>query len=144
MNSATLAVAIDSRGGMSFNHRRQARDMEMISDLVRRFGGGGIFISPYSARLFEGANGITICDDPVSECVGGALCFIESSALLHDIHESFSRIVVYCFGIPYPADEYFVPELAAIGYRRISRDKMATSLHSRLTREVWERLDQVY
>lgn len=139
MVSATLALAIDTRGGMMFNHRRQARDAELIADAVGRFGGGGIIISPYSARSFEGYTNITVCDDPVSTCTDGSLCFIEAPALLHDIRESFSRIVIYCFGIPYPADEYLPLDLAALGYVRISRDKAATSLHPRLTREVYER-----
>lgn len=139
MVSATLALAVDTRGGMMFNHRRQARDAELVADAVGRFGGGGIFISPYSARLLEGYASVTVCDDPITDCTDSSLCFIESPALLHDVRESFSRIVIYCFGIPYPADEYLPLDLAALGYVRISRDKAATLLHPRLTREVYER-----
>lgn len=139
MVSATLALAVDTRGGMMFNHRRQARDAELVADAVGRFGGGGIFISPYSARLLEGYASVTVCDDPITDCTDGSLCFIESPALLHDVRESFSRIVIYRFGIPYPADECLPLDLAALGYVRISRDKAATLLHPRLTREVYER-----
>ncbi len=139
MKNATLSLAVDSRGGMAFNHRRQAKDTELISGLVRRFGGGGIFISPYSARLFESFGGVAVCNDPVSECVGGSLCFVESPSLLHDVHDNFSKIVLYCFGIPYPADEYFTLDLRELGYRRISKEKLKTYLHDRLTCEVWVR-----
>lgn len=133
----TIALCIDPRGGMRFNKRRQVKDVEVISDLVSRFGGEKIYISPFSAKLFLGCENVEICDDPISACEENSLCFIEEASLLHDL-DSFDTMVVYVWGLNYPADEHFTYDISSLGFKRISKDKMKTQIHEKVTRDVYK------
>ena len=48
-----VIVCLEDKGGMMFNHRRQSRDRVLIADVVKMADGSKIFISQYSAMLFE-------------------------------------------------------------------------------------------
>lgn len=121
-----------------FNNRRQMKDKQVIADLVKRFGGRGIFISEYSARLFESYENATLSADPIADCTDGALCFIETPELLTSIGDC-DTVVIYNWGIPYPADKYFYTDLSSLGFKKISKDKLATEIHNKVTREVYKR-----
>lgn len=136
--SRSLALCIDSRGGMMFNSRRQTRDKEVIEDLVALFRKGAIYIQQYSARLFEEYENIISCTDPVADCADGALCFVEDARILNDL-SSFDTVVLYNWSIPYPADVYFSFDLESLGFKRISKDKLTTDIHTKVTREVFKR-----
>ncbi len=138
MKKITVALCTDPRGGMMFNNRRQVRDSEIISDVIVRFGERAVFIAPYSARLFEGVAGVTVCSDPIKECTDGGLCFVEDPALLSECAD-VETLVIYTWGIPYPADKYIPFEPTSIGFKRISKEKLATSIHQKVTREVFRK-----
>ena len=133
----TIAFCVDSSGGMRFNNRRQVRDVEMLSDLVSRFGGEGIYISPFSAKIFANYENVTVCEDPVSACEDNSLCFVEEASLLHDLG-AFDTVVIYTWGLNYPADEHFCCDLASLGFKKISKDKIKTFIHEKITREVYK------
>lgn len=137
MKNAAIALILDSRGGMRFNGRRQMKDPVLIDELVARYGGGGIFISPSSARLFEKFSGVTVTDDPVSSCCEGGLCFIEDSFLASRIGE-FSRAVICSWRTAYPADEFFGEDLEKLGFVRISSERIVTPSHDKIICDVYE------
>lgn len=138
MKKITVALCIDPRGGMMFNNRRQVKDSEIISDVIARFGARAVFIAPYSARLFEGAAGVTVCSDPIKECTDGGLCFVEDPALLSECAD-VETLVIYTWGTPYPADKYIPFEPASIGFKKLSKEKLSTSIHKKVTREVFRK-----
>ena len=133
----TVIFCVDTRGGMAFNNRRQIKDRQIIADLVKRFGSGGVFIGEYSARLFEGYDNVTVSADPIADCADGASCFIESPELLESISHC-DTVVIYTWGLPYPADRFFEVDLVSLGFKRISKDKLATEIHNKVTREVYK------
>lgn len=138
MKKITVAVCTDPRGGMMFNNRRQVKDQEIVTNAVEYFGKCGVFVTQYSARLFEKYENVTVCDDPIRECADGGLCFIEDPDLLSDCAE-LETLVIYTWGIPYPADKYLPFEPAAFGLKRISKEKLSTQIHKKVTREVFLR-----
>lgn len=133
----TIAFCMDSRHGMRFNNRRQVKDVEMLSDLISRFGGDKIYISPFSAKIFADYENVTVCEDPITSCEDNSLCFIEEANLIHDL-EAFDTIVVYTWGLNYPADEYFECDLYSLGFKKISKDKIKTLIHEKIIREVYK------
>ncbi len=138
MPKKILAVIVDSRGGMMFNSRRQTRDAEVIADMMERFGDREVFAAPYSARLFESYH-VTFCEKPMAMCGEGSLVFLEDPALLESL-DGFETVVMYRYGITYPADSFFEYDLTALGYKRISKDKFSTSIHQKVEREVYKKV----
>lgn len=136
MKKISLALCIDSRGGMMFNKRRQMKDAELVRYIVEKHGGGGIFIHPFSEKLFSGYGGVTVSSDPVADCNEGGLCFIEDPSHITSL-DSVDKIIVFNFGIPYPADTYLEISPEERGFKKISRDKLKTAVHNRLTKEVY-------
>ena len=51
-----LIVCLSEDSGMMFNRRRQSRDRVLCEDVVKtvRERGGMLYLSPYSAPLFDG------------------------------------------------------------------------------------------
>lgn len=138
MKKITVALCTDPRGGMMFNNRRQVKDAEVVSDAVARFGEGGIFITQYSARLLEGCEHVTVCAEPIKECAEGGLCFIEDPDRLSGC-EDVERLVVYTWGLPYPADKYIPFKPDDLGFKRISKEKLSTAVHQKVIREVFKK-----
>lgn len=132
MKNAVLVLITDARGGMRFNNRRQMKDPVLIEQIALKYGEGGIFVAPMSAKLFERMDGVTVCDDPLTECADGSMCFVESSACLSGI-ENIARVVIYSWGTSYPADEYFMLDMYKLGFKRISSEKLKTPSHDRIT-----------
>lgn len=143
MKNISLLIITDDRGGMMFNSRRQMKDGELLDKLIRRFGCGGICASPYTFRLIDRYEGAMMCEDPVAECPDGALCIVEDPSLLGDIRDSVGTLIRCCWGISYPADTYFTLDLAELGYRRISKEKIGTSIHAKAFCEVYKRAEDI-
>lgn len=136
MKKISLALCTDVRRGMMFNRRRQMKDAELIKYIVEKHGEGGIFIHPFSEKLFLGYEGVCVSENPLEDCTHGATCFIEEPSRITSL-DSVDKIIIFNFGIPYPADTYFDLALEEHGFKRISKDKLKTALHDRLTKEVY-------
>ena len=52
-----IAVCIDDKGGMLFNHRRQSQDRLLREDLLTEAAGRPLWMSGYSAKQFAGCSG---------------------------------------------------------------------------------------
>ena len=48
-----LILCVDDKGGLAFNHRRQSRDRVLNEHILMHCGMHRLWISPYTARLFE-------------------------------------------------------------------------------------------
>ena len=46
-----IAVCIDDKGGMLFNHRRQSQDRLLREDLLKEAAGRPLWMSGYSAKI---------------------------------------------------------------------------------------------
>lgn len=138
MKNITVALFIDSRGGMMFNNRRQVKDAEAFADMCGRWGRAEIFITQFSSRLLEGRENVTVCDDPIAQCTEDCLCFIENPDDLKNL-DRVDTFVIYNWNIPYPADKYLSLNIEELGFKRISKDKFSTVIHQKVTREVFKR-----
>ncbi len=128
----TLYLCLDDRNGLQFNHRRQSRDAAVLADLQNSLS-GPLGIDPFSEKLIREA-GIPHVLPP--ETAADVFCEdIPGEELL----ENCGKIVIYRWNRRYPADVFWNPDLAALGFTlRETREFPGTS-HEKITREVYER-----
>lgn len=132
-----VALCLDDRQGMMFNHRRQSRDRVLIADLLADLQ-GRLLIKPYSAPLFNADDTrITLCESPMELAGKGDLCFIEDEGIAPYLSK-ISEIVIYRWNRHYPADLYFDYDMS--GYTLVRSDEFVGSSHERITKEVWRSL----
>lgn len=77
-----IMTVVDDHGGMSFHNRRQSQDRVLRQRMMEIAGDSGIYMSPYSAKLFsEYANVIHEDEDFLEKAGMGAYCFVEDRAI---------------------------------------------------------------
>lgn len=132
-----LIVCLDDRGGMAFNRRRQSRDRVLCEDIVRTLGSAPLFMSEYSAPLFEGlAARIVEREDYLAAAGGADFCFCERESV-SDHAERIDTVIVYRWNRRYPGDVFLDLPLDVPPWRRISSEQFAGSSHETITKEVY-------
>ncbi len=129
----TVAVCLDDRNGRLFAGRRQSRDRFVAEDLIKE-GGGKLCILPFSQKLFEGKEGVKLCENVGEEGV----YFLEDLPL-KPLASRLERLIVYRWNRLYPADTVLDLSPEEAGLRLISREEFAGYAHERITKEVYEK-----
>ncbi len=129
-----LIVCIDSRGGMSFGGRRQSRDRILQKRLLDRVGTSHLFMSPYSAKLFQEAQNVIATENYLEKIGPGDYVFVEDGPLPKSGVEG---LFLYHWNRLYPADRYFTLSPAALGLTRLSREEFPGSSHDVITEEIF-------
>ena len=134
-----VIVCLEDKGGMMFNHRRQSRDRVLTADVVKMAEGRRIFISPYSAMLFEESGASTVCDENFLDIADGdGYCFVEDRALA-PYADRIKEITVYKWNRKYPTDTYFDLDLSALGFECASVEEFEGYSHEKITKEIYRR-----
>ncbi|MBE6903686.1 MAG: hypothetical protein E7480_03665 [Ruminococcaceae bacterium] len=126
-----IIVCLDDNNGMMFNNRRQSRDKEVYSDIVKSFD--NILISPYSLSLFA--------DFPQNVSVSENLLqngwyFIEDTDI-SSFHNDIEEIVIYRWNRVYPADKHFDIDLSK--YSLSASNEFTGNSHEKITKEIYTR-----
>ncbi len=127
-------VCVDENLGMCFNHRRQSRDALVISDIIKRAEGQEIYMSPYSAMLFEGFDKIVAREDYLECAPEEGVCFIERE----DVPKNITELVLYKWNRHYPQDKALGIDLST-GWEKISSEDFVGHSHEKITREEYKR-----
>jgi hypothetical protein len=130
-----LAVCVDDKFGMMFNKRRQSRDRMQQEDLLRWCAGRKIWVHPYSASLFEGAE-LCVDDAFIQKAEAGDVCFVENVSL-NGLADEVEALVLYRWNRRYPADLRFDLDMTA--YELEETIEFAGASHERITREIYKR-----
>ena len=134
-----ICVCVEDNMGMSFFGKRLSRDRVMIDRLLSHTEYENIYISAYSAPLFEGAGDsrVKITDNfrASGEC---DICFFELEHIT-EYADSVDRILMYRWNRRYPSDKKFPFSPEAHGYKLTSTCDFAGSSHDKITEEVWKR-----
>ena len=134
-----VIVCLDDKGGMTFNNRRQSRDRVLIADVVKMADGSKIFISQYSAMLFEESGASLVCDEHFLDLADSdGYCFVEDRALA-PYADRIKEITVYKWNRKYPTDTYFDLDLSALGFERVSAEDLEGYSHEKITKEIYRR-----
>ena len=134
-----VIVCVSDGGGMLFAKRRLSRDAAVISDVEKTVGGGALFVTDYSAKLFENtALGAVRAENPLSEASAGDYVFLEEKGI-SDFKEDVESLIIYRWNRKYPFDTKldFSPEKEGMRLSE-SRDIVGKS-HEKITRELWVR-----
>ena len=130
-----IIICIDDNGGMLFNKRRQSRDSVLCSRVVELSNGSKLWMSEYSAKLFEGAD-IIINNGFLYMAEAGDYCFVEESLLNFDF-SAVENIIVYRWNRKYPADVKF--DLMVLeGFKLVDSCEFKGSSHEKITEEIYK------
>lgn len=134
-----VIVALDDRGGMTFNRRRQSQDRLLRERLLTMTKGKKLWMNHYTAKQFSDANSypqINVSDDFLSEAGAGEYCFVENVPL-SDYSRWIEKLVVYRWNRIYPGDLKF--DIPLDDWTLVSTTDFPGSSHEKITEEVYTR-----
>ena len=131
-----LCLCIDKNNGIMFFGKRPSQDRVQRAEMLTLIGKTKLWISKYSASLFESAENIIVDDDYMSKAQADDYCFVEDKEI--DLKKC-STIVVYNWNRHYPADKFFTFDLKKEGFKKISSRDFVGSSHEKITEEIYER-----
>lgn len=101
-------ICIDKNKGMMFNNRRQSKDRNLITHILKKVDNNTLWITSFSQDIFNSSEiKNIIVDDMFWEKIGkDEYCFIENIELTYII-EKIDTLIVYNWNRAYPADKYF-------------------------------------
>lgn len=131
-----LIVCLEDRNGISFFGKRLSRDKSICERIVSIVGENKIFLTLYSAKLFENLPvSAKVCDEPLKNASQNDFCFIETedvSGYKNDIN----TIIVYRFCRAYPFDKTF--DTSLLSSRTLtSSQEFAGNSHDKIIEEVY-------
>lgn len=130
----TLIVCVDDRLGMLFNKRRQSRDSAVCERILAVAANRTVWVSTYSASLFDGAANLCIDDAYAQKATGDDVCFVENGLLPLDHAD---RLILYRWGRHYPADVRFPAEPEALGFEKIASTILTGHSHDSITEDIY-------
>ncbi len=133
----TVIVTLCERGGMLFNKRRQSRDKNLIKDLKSVCDDGALFISDFSAMLFNDSEISCIeVSNPLDSAKEGDYAFIENLHL-KGYENKIEKMIIYKWNRKYPADFYIDVTPEMLGFDLKETYEFVGNSHEKITREVY-------
>lgn len=134
----TLILCVDDRGGLAFNSRRQSQDRAVRQHILEDAHGARLWMSPYSARQFEGQDAahITVDEGFWTKAAPEEFCFAELQDPAPWLNR-VSRLILYRWNRVYPRDLVF--PLPPEGWRLTAREEFSGRSHETITKEVYTR-----
>lgn len=135
----TVFVCIDDRGGMTFNSRRQSRDMLVTEDILNHAGDHPLYVTDFSEDLFENTDAQLISvPTPLSSARSDAFIFIENLPLLPDL-DKIKNLVIYRWNRVYPHDTILDINPQKEGFTLTRVTEFAGKSHEKITKEIYTR-----
>lgn len=133
-----LVTALDDKGGMCFNHRRQSKDRELRKKLMELVGNNRFWMNIYSGKQFADVDSANICldEDFLNKAGIGEYCFVEDKPLT-GLDDRIEGLVLFLWNRTYPADLFF--DLDMEDFRLCGISDFPGSSHDKITMEIWEK-----
>ena len=125
-------ILVDNKGGRMFFGKRQSRDSLLIEDVLKTVGEESLYITPYSAPLFEGAAVET-------ESFPSDGYFFNETLPLKENIEKIDTLIIYKWNRDYPADFYLDIDPKAEGFTLSETSEFSGSSHEKITKEIYTR-----
>lgn len=129
-----LILCVDENGGMLFNGRRVSRDKEIIKKIAELVGENKLYISEYSAPLFEGSKIDTVVDNAYFEKAESGYFFVEKEDMA--LFKNVKTITLFNFNRKYPSDKKFNRESVS-NARLLKAEEFKGNSHEKITMEVY-------
>ena len=107
----------------------------VIQDVLTCFADKKIYVSQYSAPLFEGSQAV-VCDGLLDVADAQDVCFTEKQTLGGYV-DKISTLIIYRWNRRYPADLYFDVEPEKCGFRLAESAELVGWSHEKITKEVY-------
>lgn len=131
-----ILVCIDKDNGMMFFGKRQSQDIVQREKMLELIGQQKVFMTAYSAKLFDNDNRIVIDDNYLTNATENDYCFIENGD--YDI-DKCSVVVLYKWNRKYPADRYFDAQKLKKDFKLVKKTDFVGKSHEKITEEVYKR-----
>lgn len=125
-----IALCVDDRMGLQFNHRRQSKDAA-VRERLMTLSGGNLRVSPYTSKQFD--EPVYAGNDYLSAAGNGQWCFCEDTEYLNYAPQ-IEKIVLFKWNRAYPGDLYFT---FPGEYRLVSSEDFPGTSHDPITQEVY-------
>lgn len=129
-------ICLDEKNGILFNKRRQSRDSVLNTRVLELAKGKKLFVTAYSAKLFNESDAVTVVDNPLKSAQDDDFCFIESNI---DSLSDIETLYIFNWNRHYPADTFFKFDLEKEGFKLISTEEFAGSSHERITLNIYNK-----
>ena len=134
-----VIVALDDRGGMMFNHRRQSMDKSLRERILNMTIGKKLWMNSYTEKQFSENScrpQIKVSENFLLEAGPGEYCFVENTPLTNYI-QKLEKIIVYRWNRVYPGDVKF--DVPLDGWKLDSTTDFHGNSHEKITEEVYTR-----
>lgn len=134
-------VCVSDGGGMTFAKRRVSRDKAVVKDISDLADGRAVFMTEYSARLFEesGASVIAV-SEPLASAGEDDVAFSEETGLL-PYKDKMEALVIYRWNRKYPFETALDIDPEREGMTLAQTCDFVGNAHEKITREIWKRKD---
>ena len=131
-----LCLCMDKKKGMMFFGKRTSQDRVQRAEMLAMIGKSNLWVSKYSAPLFEEVDTVIVDDDFLKKASSDDYCFVEGQDF--DL-ANCSSVIIYNWNRHYPADKFFLHDLKKEGFKQISKRDFVGSSHEKITEEIYER-----
>ena len=131
-----LIFCIDDKKGMMFFGKRQSQDSILREWIINHIDGSNLWMSNYSAKQFEGSEGIVVDDEYMAKAGNDEWCFVEDKEYSS---KGVSKILLCHWNRTYPGDKFFNIDLKAEGFKKSGSVDIIGKSHERITIETYEK-----
>ena len=131
-----LCLCIDKNNGIMFFGKRLSQDKIQRAEMLNLIGKSNLWVSEYSAPLFDGVENLIVDDNYMSKAPKDDYCFVEDKEI--DLTDC-STIVIYNWNRHYPADKFFLFNIKQEGFRLVSSRDFVGFSHEKITEKIYER-----
>lgn len=131
-----IIVCVDDNGGMMFNKRRQSRDRVLCEYVMKLSEGHKVYMSAYSAKLFEENDRIVVSENYLEEAGEKDFCFVEKEPL-KAYEDKIDKLIIFKWNRVYPADQHL--DINPEKMKKVQEEEFVGFSHEKITMEVYER-----
>lgn len=132
-----IIVCVDDKNGVSFNNRRQSRDKVLNEKLTEMISDKELYLSPYSAKLFDGRINLVVSEDYLKLAPLGAYCFVEREELAISSSQ-VEEVILVKWNRVYPRDKVFKFDMSP--FKQVKSYEFVGSSHEKIGVEVYEKI----
>lgn len=131
-----VIVCVDDKKGVSFNDRRQSRDKLLSKKILEMISKSSLYLSPYSAKLFEGVSNLKISEDYLKVAPRDSFCFVEREDL-NSYEEEIEVLILVKWNRVYPKDKELKLDFSR--FVLVKLFDFAGNSHEKITVEMYEK-----
>ncbi len=128
-----IIVCVDDRNGLLFNKRRLSSDSAVCRHIAQQAAGKRLWMDPYSAPLFDGAD-ILADPDFLAKAQPGDICFVERGDIT-PYATAIEGVTLYRWNRAYPSDTKFPLHLFEGRWTLAHSEEFPGHSHEKITQE---------